>query len=166
MPTFLLWSQSGGAVGQEPTQAVSVVVEGWRHEVSILTFGETGEGVRRLLPAQEGLDDAHAAAAAGTRMLFRFCLFGLGVDSLDGIDRDERLCKQLADVGDILDAGLAREPTVITDTVEALRQDGGYRASSTCIARDLRCGSPSTLKVTPLSSSATRRRLEMATRWV
>src|SRR5262249_57529204 len=56
-------------------------------------------------------------------MLWRFWLFGLGVDSLDGIDRDEWLCKQLADAGDILDAGLAREPTVIPDTVEALRQD-------------------------------------------
>jgi hypothetical protein len=41
--------------------------------------------VLRLLPAQEGLDDAHVAAAAGTRMLWRFWLFGLGVDSLDGI---------------------------------------------------------------------------------
>ena len=62
------------------------------------------------MPAQEGLDDAHAAAAAGTRMLWRFWLFGPGVDSLDGIDRDEWRCKQLADAGDILDAGLAREP--------------------------------------------------------
>jgi hypothetical protein len=58
--------------------------------------------VLRLLPAQEDLDDAHAAAAAGTRMLRRFWLFGLGVDSLDGIDRDEWRCKQFADACDIL----------------------------------------------------------------
>ena len=77
----------------------------------------------RLLPAQEGLDDAHAAAAAGTRMLWRFWLFGLVVDGLDGIVRDEWRCKQFADACDIPDAGLAREPAVITDTVEALRQD-------------------------------------------
>ena len=76
----------------------------------------------RLLPAQEGLDDAHAAAAARTGILWRFWLFGLGVDSLDGIDRDWH-CKQFADACDTLDAGLAREPTVITDAVEALRQD-------------------------------------------
>jgi hypothetical protein len=63
------------------------------------------------------------AAAAGTGMLWRFWLFGFGVDSLDGIDRDEWHCKQFANACDILDAGLAREPTVITDTVEALRQD-------------------------------------------
>ena len=48
---------SGGAVGQEPTQAVSVAVcvEDWRrhHEVSILTFGETGEG--RGIDLQHGL---------------------------------------------------------------------------------------------------------------
>ena len=56
-------------------------------------------------------------------MLWRYWLFGLGVDSLDGIDRDEWHCKQFADACVILDAGLAREPTVITDTVEALRQD-------------------------------------------
>ena len=75
------------------------------------------------MPAQEGFDDAHAAAAAGTGMFWRFWLFGLGVGSLDGIDRDEWHCKQFADACDIVDAGLAREPTVITDTVEALRQD-------------------------------------------
>ena len=75
------------------------------------------------MPAQEGLDDAHAAAAAGTGILWRFWLFGLGVDSLDGIDRDWH-CKQFADACDTLDAGLAREPTVITDTVEARYASG------------------------------------------
>jgi len=50
-----------------------------------------------LLPPQEGLDDDHAAAAAGARMLGCFWLFGLsacrsfGVGGLDGIDRDEPL---------------------------------------------------------------------------
>ena len=91
----------------------------------------------RLLPAQEGLDDAHAAAAAGTRMLWRFWLFGLVVDGLDGIVRDEWRCKQFADACDIPDAGLAREPAVITDTVEALRQDMHHRSSTAPITKPL-----------------------------
>jgi len=50
-----------------------------------------------LLPRQEGLDDAHAAAAARAGMLWRFQLFGLCGGGLDGVDRDEWNCEQLAD---------------------------------------------------------------------
>ena len=74
------------------------------------------------MPPQESLDDDHAAAAAGARMLWRFWLFGLGVGGLDGIDWDEWYCEQLAGTRDILGAGLAGEQTVVADAVEALRQ--------------------------------------------
>jgi hypothetical protein len=62
-------------------------------------FGSSPE-VRRavlgLLPRQEGLDDTHAAAAAG---VWRLPLFGLCGGGLDGVDRDERQREQRADTG-------------------------------------------------------------------
>src|SRR5262249_15093861 len=76
-----------------------------------------------LLPRQEGLDDAHAAAAARAGMLWRFRLFGLCVGSLDGLDRDERHCEQRADTRDVVGAGWADQQAVVTDAMEALRQD-------------------------------------------
>src|SRR5215468_7909734 len=54
-------------------------------------------------------------------MLWRFRLFGLC--SLDGIDRDEWNCEQLADACNILGAGWAGQQAVVTDAMEALRQD-------------------------------------------
>ena len=76
-----------------------------------------------LLPWQEGFDDAHAAAATGAGMLWRFGLFGLCVDSLDGVDRDEWNCEQLADTRDVVGAGWAGQQAVVTDAMEALWQD-------------------------------------------
>src|SRR5579863_3814619 len=76
-----------------------------------------------LLAAQEGLDDAHWAAAARTGMLGAFWRFGRGVEGLDGIDGDERRCKQVADARDIAGTGLAGEEAVVADAVEALRRD-------------------------------------------
>jgi hypothetical protein len=58
-----------------------------------------------VLPWQEGLDDAHPAAAARAGMLRRFRLFGVCGGGLDGLDRDERHCEQLADACNILGAG-------------------------------------------------------------
>jgi hypothetical protein len=75
-----------------------------------------------LLPRQESLDGAHAAAAAWAGMLWRFGLFGLfGLyrGGLDGVDRDERHCEQR----DVVGAGRAGEQAVVTDAVEALWQD-------------------------------------------
>src|SRR5260370_16840902 len=72
-----------------------------------------------LLSAQEGLDDDHAATAAGARMLWRFWLLGRGAGSFDGIDRDERHCEQLAGTSDILGAGLAGEQTLVADGMKA-----------------------------------------------
>ena len=78
--------------------------------------------MRWLLSRQEGIDDAHAATAARARMLGCFWLFGLGAGVLDGIDRDEWYCEQLADTRDIAGAGLACEKAVVADAVKALRQ--------------------------------------------
>src|SRR5262252_2288238 len=81
-----------------------------------------------LLSWQEGLDDAHAATAARARKLGCFWLFGLsacrslGAGVLDGIDRDEWYCEELADTRDIAGAGLACEKAVVADAVKALRQ--------------------------------------------
>ena len=75
----------------------------------------------RLLPAQEGLDDAHVAAAARAWMPWCFWLLGLsarrsrGAGRLDGIDRNERHGKQLTDTLDIVGAGLTGEEAVVAD---------------------------------------------------
>src|SRR5260370_38890112 len=75
-----------------------------------------------LLSAQEGLDDDHAATAAGARMLWRFWLLGRGAGSFDGIDRDERHCEQLAGPSDILGVGSAGEQAVRAVARKALGQ--------------------------------------------
>src|SRR5580700_6915997 len=81
--------------------------------------------VFRLLPAQEGLDDAHVAAAARAWMLWCFWLLGLsarrnlGAGRLDVIERNERHGKQLTDTLDILGAGLTGQEAVVADAVEA-----------------------------------------------
>jgi len=82
-----------------------------------------------LLPRQEGLDDAHAAAAARAEMLWRIWLFGLSacrslcVGGLDGVDRDERHREHLADTRDVVGADWAGQQAVVTDAMEALWQD-------------------------------------------
>src|SRR5215468_1466374 len=75
-----------------------------------------------LLPWQEGLDDAHAAAAARAGMLGRIRLFGLCMGGLDGLDRDERHCEQVADACNILGASWTGQQAVVTDAMEALWQ--------------------------------------------
>jgi hypothetical protein len=75
----------------------------------------------RLLTAQEGLDNAHAATAAGARMLGRYwLLLGPDVCGLDRIDWNEWKSEQCADACNDLCAGLAGEPTVVADAEEAL----------------------------------------------
>jgi len=76
-----------------------------------------------LLAAHEGLDDAHAGAAAWAGTVGRFWLFRLGVGGLDGIDWNEWNRQQRADACNILGAGLAGEETVVSDAVEARWQD-------------------------------------------
>src|SRR5260221_5840320 len=76
-----------------------------------------------LLPALEGLDGDHAAAAAGARMLRCLWLFWLGVGSLDGIDRDEWHCEQLTGACNVAGSGGIVEQAVMADAVEPLRQD-------------------------------------------
>src|SRR5260370_32573303 len=71
----------------------------------------------------EPVYDAHAACTARARMLWCFCLLGLGVGCLDGIDWDEGYCEQFADTCDIAGAGLAGEEAVVADAVEARWQD-------------------------------------------
>ena len=92
------------------------------HEVSILILARPVRcGVLRLAAAREGLDDDHAAAAAGAGMLWCFWLVGLGVGGLDGIDRDEWHCEQFAGTRDVVGTGGAGEQAVVADAVEALR---------------------------------------------
>src|SRR3974377_1286074 len=58
-------------------------------------------------------------------MLWRFGLFGLfGLcgGGLDGIDRDEWNCEQLADTRDVVGAGWGGRQAIVTDSVEALCQ--------------------------------------------
>src|SRR6202140_4570339 len=97
----------------------------------------------RLLPAQEGLDDAHVAAAARAWMLWYFWLLGLsarrslGAGRLDGIDRNERHGKQLADTLDNVGAGLTGEEAVVAEAGEArgkeMHQEGGGELA--CVER-------------------------------
>src|SRR5260370_13286522 len=56
-------------------------------------------------------------------MLRCLWLFWLGVGSLDGIDRDEWHCEQLAGACDVAGSGGIVEQPVVTDAVEPLRQD-------------------------------------------
>src|SRR5262249_52502705 len=70
-----------------------------------------------LLPRQEGLDDAHAAAAAWARMLWRFWVFGLCGGGLDGVDREERHCEQLAGTRDGVGPCWAGQQAVVTGAV-------------------------------------------------
>jgi len=88
--------------------------------------------VSGLLSWQEGLDDAHAPAAAWAGGLERCWLLGLscrslGIGRLDGIDRNEWRCEQFADAADILDARWAGEETVVADAVEALASSPTHR---------------------------------------
>jgi hypothetical protein len=94
----------------------------FHHDVSIRIFA--GSGVGRCLGCCPGkdLDDAHAAATAWAGMLWRFRLFGLCGGGLDGVDREERHCEQLADTRDIVGACRAGQQAVVTDAVEALWQ--------------------------------------------
>ena len=70
------------------------------------------------MPWQESLDDAHAAAAAWAGVLWGFRLFRLCGGGLDGVDRDEWNCEQVADTRDVVDAGWAGQQAIVTDAVE------------------------------------------------
>ena len=85
--------------------------------------------MRGLLPRQESLDDAHAAAAAWAGMLWGFRLFGLCGGGLDGVDRDEWNREQLADTRDVVGAGWAGQQAIVTDAVEALWQHMHQKAA-------------------------------------
>jgi hypothetical protein len=56
-------------------------------------------------------------------MLWRFRLFGVCGGGLDGLNRDERHCEQVAEACNILGASWAGQQAVVTDAVKALRQD-------------------------------------------
>jgi hypothetical protein len=88
-----------------------------------------------LLAAQEGLDDAHGAAAAGARLLGRLWLLGRGVESLDGINGDQWRREQLADARDVAGAGLAVEEPVVADAVSADSISANVRGPSTPSAK-------------------------------
>jgi len=99
-----------------------------------------------LLPRQEGLDDAHAAAAARAEMLWRIWLFGLSacrslcVGSLDGIDRDDWNFEQLADTRDVVGADWAGQQAVVTDAMEARWQDMHQEAADELVGIERHLG--------------------------
>jgi hypothetical protein len=76
----------------------------------------------RLHPALEGLDDAHAPAAAGTG---RQQIRRLGQDGFWRL----RHGQQFADAGDVGLACRAREQSVMPDAVEAVRQNMQQKAA-------------------------------------
>jgi hypothetical protein len=78
----------------------------------------------RLHPAFEGLDDAHAPAAARTGWELSGRLFGL-----NGFWRRRRCGQQFADAGDVGLACRAREQSVMPDAVEAVRQNMQQKAA-------------------------------------
>ena len=73
--------------------------------------------------ALEDLDDDHATAAARTRLRERFGFVGLGAAGIGGLGLCRRHVEQAARSGDVVGARAAGEQTVVTDAVEALRQD-------------------------------------------
>jgi len=77
--------------------------------------------IARREAALEYLDDDHAAAAARTRVRER--LVGLGAIGIRGLGLCRRHVEQTARPGDVVGARGAAEQTVVTDAVEALRQD-------------------------------------------
>jgi hypothetical protein len=73
--------------------------------------------------ALEDLDDDHAAAATRTRAGERLGLVGLGAVGIPGLGLCRRHVEQAARSGDVVGARTAGEQAVVTDAVEALRQD-------------------------------------------
>src|SRR6202040_2132320 len=67
--------------------------------------------------ALESLDDDHAAAATRTRVR------GLGAVGICGLGLCRRHGEQFARSGDVVGARAAGEQSVVTDAVEALRQN-------------------------------------------
>ena len=95
--------------------------------MSILPWAETG--LRRLAASFEGLDDKHAAAAAGAKADWRgggkriglAVIFSFGCRCADG--------EQDAHRGQIFRAGAAGQKPVMADAVEALGQDVDQEAA-------------------------------------
>src|SRR5258707_8499945 len=100
---------------------VAAVLDRWRrhHEVSILISVGARVAVLRLAAAREGLDDDHAATAAGART-WQYARFvercGLGRVGLFGAGRHGEQLECLRDVGGTVATG--KQP-VMTDAVEA-----------------------------------------------
>jgi hypothetical protein len=82
----------------------------------------------RLAAGREGLDDVHAAAAAGALLdvLRGKVLVGVRLDGGHG--------KQLASLGDPLGFGSAGEQAVVADAVEALGQHVQQEAADELVA--------------------------------
>jgi hypothetical protein len=79
--------------------------------------------VTRRGAALECLDDDHATAAAGTRVREWLGIVGLGAAVIRDLGVGRWRVEQAARSGDVVAAGAAGEQAVVTDAVEALRQD-------------------------------------------
>ena len=73
--------------------------------------------------ALEPFDDDHAAAATRTRVRGRLGLVGLGAVGICGLGLCRRHGEQFARSGGVVGARAAGEQSVVTDAVEALRQN-------------------------------------------
>ena len=71
--------------------------------------------------APEGLDDDHAAAAAGTWLRKRFWLAAVGRGMLVALARARRHGEEFAGAGDIAAARAAGKQTVVTDAVSPIK---------------------------------------------
>jgi len=90
---------------------------GGRHDVSIL-MARVGWPISRWAAVGEGLDDDHAAAAAGTGM--RGCRRFITGVAVGGIDLRLRHVEQLAGPRDVVGASGAGEQAVVADAVKAV----------------------------------------------
>ena len=77
----------------------------------------------------ERLDDDHAAAAAWAGAICGLRLGGSGADCFDGINGNYWRREQLAGAGDVVGALAAGEQAIVSDAVEACRQQVHEKAA-------------------------------------
>jgi hypothetical protein len=85
----------------------------------------------RRAAAGEGLDDDHAAAAAGAGMLWCLRFVGGGAGGFDGVDGKYGQREPFAGARDVLGTLAAGEQAIVADAMEARRQHMRERLGGT-----------------------------------